>query len=214
MDDLSSKLQDPSFIIYTSFIIIGCLTVAFYFGPVFGKQNVIIYIILCSAIGSLTVMSCKGLGIALKETINGKSEMGNWLTWMLLFLLILCIMIQMNYLNKSLDLFNTSIVTPIYYVFFTTFVIIASAILFKEWESMKTEDVLGCCCGFLTIIIAIFLLNAFKDLDISYTDIKQIFRPKRENFNHYNCRWNNFAEEDQNRFDSEHNYSNTIIRSM
>lgn len=37
----------------------------------------------------------------------------------------------MNYLNKALDLFNTAIVSPIYYVMFTTLTITASAILFQ-----------------------------------------------------------------------------------
>ena len=32
----------------------------------------------------------------------------------------------MNYLNKALDLFNTAVVTPIYYVMFTTATIAAS----------------------------------------------------------------------------------------
>ena len=40
-------------------------------------------------------------------------------------------MTQMNYLNKALDLFNTAIVSPIYFVMFTTFTILASAILFQ-----------------------------------------------------------------------------------
>lgn len=42
-----------------------------------------------------------------------------------------CVVTQMNYLNKALDLFNTAIVSPIYYVMFTTFTIIASAVLFQ-----------------------------------------------------------------------------------
>ena len=42
-----------------------------------------------------------------------------------------CVVIQMNYLNKALDLFNTAIVSPIYYVMFTTFTITASVILFQ-----------------------------------------------------------------------------------
>ncbi|XP_001605763.1 magnesium transporter NIPA2 [Nasonia vitripennis] len=214
MEDLSFKMQEPTFVTYTIFVIIGCLAIVFYFGPLYGKQNILVYILLCSSIGSLTVMSCKGLGLAIKETMNGKSEMGNWLTWALLFVLVLCIMVQMNYLNKSLDLFNTSIVTPIYYVFFTTFVIIASAILFREWEYMSIEDVIGCVCGFLTVIIAIFLLNAFKDLDVSYTDIRLIFRPKRENIIHHNSRWNNSADDEQMRYDMEHNYGSSITRSM
>lgn len=43
----------------------------------------------------------------------------------------------MNYLNKALDIFNTGVVTPVYYVMFTSLVITASAILFKEWEKLQ-----------------------------------------------------------------------------
>ncbi|XP_058802070.1 magnesium transporter NIPA2 isoform X2 [Phymastichus coffea] len=213
IEDLTFKMQNSAFVTYTILVVIGCFAVVFYFGPLYGKSNIIVYILLCSSMGSLSVMSCKGLGLALKETMDGKNEMTNWLTWVLLFVLILCIMVQMNYLNKSLDLFNTSVVTPIYYVFFTTFVIIASAILFREWECMSSEDVIGCLCGFLTVIIAIFLLNAFKDMDVSYNDVKQIFRPKREIIAQ-SIGWDDHSENGQIRYDSGHNYGSSIARSM
>lgn len=69
--------------------------------------------------------------------ILGTSEFTNWLTYMFIVLLITFVCIQMNYLNKALDTFNTSVVTPVYYVMFTTLVITASAILFKEWEHLQ-----------------------------------------------------------------------------
>ncbi|EFN64308.1 Non-imprinted in Prader-Willi/Angelman syndrome region protein 2-like protein [Camponotus floridanus] len=183
--------------------------------PAYGKQNVSVYICLCSSVGSLTVMSCKGLGLALRETISGKENaFVIWLTWVFIFSIILCIIVQMNYLNKSLDLFDTSIVTPIYYVLFTTLVIIASAILFREWEKMSVENILGACCGFLIVIIAIFLLNAFKEIDISYGNIKHILKPKREILMNYHSKW-----EDQERVTSRlesqhllsHNYANSDL---
>ena len=74
---------------------------------------------------------------------------------------------QINYLNKALDIFNTSLVTPIYYVFFTMSVLTCSAILFKEWEHMGAGDVIGTLSGFLTIVVGIFLLHAFKDISVS-----------------------------------------------
>jgi Magnesium transporter NIPA len=43
----------------------------------------------------------------------------------------ICVVIQMNYLNKALDLFNTAMVSPIYYVMFTVCTILASVILFQ-----------------------------------------------------------------------------------
>ncbi|XP_022910531.1 magnesium transporter NIPA2 [Onthophagus taurus] len=191
LDILLNKLQEPLFIIYVNVVIVASLAISFYFGPKYGHKYIVIYIILCSAVGSLTVMSCKGLGLALKDTISGKSnDFNNWLTYAFFIMVCLCISIQMNYLNKALDLFNTSIVTPVYYVFFTTLVIIASAILFKEWVKLSFKDVLGNVCGFFTIVIAIFLLHAFKDIDITLSDVKGSLRPKSNylsrNSKHYN----------------------------
>lgn len=85
-------------------------------------------------------------------------------------------MVQMNYLNKALDVFNTSVVTPVYYVMFTVLVIISSGILFNEWEHMETEDILGCICGFSILITAVFTLNAFKDVNISFKDLSTDLR--------------------------------------
>ncbi|XP_067119735.1 magnesium transporter NIPA2 [Centruroides vittatus] len=178
MEDLSIMLSDQYFVAYVVIILIAVVILVIYFVPKYGNTNVLIYILICSAIGSLSVMGCKGLGIALRETFSGeKNDFKNFVTWFCLFSVIACISIQMNYLNKALDIFNTSIVTPIYYVFFTTFVIIASSILFKEWTSLSFEDILGNLSGFLTVICAIFLLNAFKDWDVSLSNLNNVLRP-------------------------------------
>jgi len=42
-----------------------------------------------------------------------------------------CVITQVNYLNRALDMFNTAIVSPIYYVMFTLFTITASLIMFQ-----------------------------------------------------------------------------------
>jgi hypothetical protein len=39
---------------------------------------------------------------------------------------VTCLLTQMNYLNKALDLFNTAIVSPVYYVMFTVLTICKS----------------------------------------------------------------------------------------
>jgi len=46
-------------------------------------------------------------------------------------IVVFCVLTQMNYLNKALDLFNTAIVSPIYYVMFTTLTVAANIILFQ-----------------------------------------------------------------------------------
>lgn len=82
-----------------------------------------------------------------------------------------CASIQINYLNKALDLFNTAIVSPIYYVMFTTLTIMASVIMFQEEQTatqVATET-----CGFVTIISGVFLLHATKDMDVSLASLYQ-----------------------------------------
>lgn len=52
-------------------MLIIIFSIFFYFGPHYGSSNVIVYVIMCSTSGSLTVMWCKGLGLAIRETISG-----------------------------------------------------------------------------------------------------------------------------------------------
>ena len=120
-------------------------------------------------------MFCKGLGVAIKETLSNNpsdhSQVSNPLTWLFLCGVVACAVTQMNYLNKALDIFNTSMVTPIYYVMFTTFTIIASAILFQEWSKLDAKKFLGLLCGFGIIILGVFMLHAFKDFNIGFWDL-------------------------------------------
>lgn len=157
----------PGFVLFATLVIIVALIFIFVVGPRHGQTNILVYITICSVIGALSVSCVKGLGIAIKEAIAGRSVVTNPLAWFLLLGLVACVSTQINYLNKALDIFNTSLVTPIYYVFFTTSVLSCSAILFKEWEHMGADDVIGTLSGFLTIIVGIFLLHAFKDVNIS-----------------------------------------------
>ncbi|TNN71279.1 Magnesium transporter NIPA2 [Liparis tanakae] len=164
---MAEKLKDPGFIVFAVCVVGSSLVLIFAVAPRFGQKNVLVYILICSVIGSLSVSCVKGLGIGIKELFAGTAVLKEPLFWSLVICLVICISVQINYLNKALDIFNTSIVTPIYYVFFTTSVISCSAILFKEWLRMTTDGAVGTISGFLTIISGIFLLHAFKDITFS-----------------------------------------------
>ena len=81
---------------------------------------------------------------------------------------------QMIYLNRALDVFNTAVVTPLLYVVFTGCVIIASAVLFREWSSLSAEDVVGNLCGLLVIVAGIFLLQAFREISSSMISLPRV----------------------------------------
>ncbi|KAG7031035.1 putative magnesium transporter NIPA4, partial [Cucurbita argyrosperma subsp. argyrosperma] len=65
---------------------------------------------------------------------------------------------------QALDTFNTAVVSPIYYVMFTSFTILASVIMFKDWDRQSPTQVVTEMCGFVTILSGTFLLHKTKDM--------------------------------------------------
>lgn len=162
------------FLTFTALSIVALIILLVVLVPRYGSKNVIIYVLICSILGAYTVMSCKGLSIGFKEIFTGVANAATYvLTTFFVLFLILLIVIQVNYLNKALDIFNTAIVTTVYYVLFTTLVLVASAILFKEFSAIAVLDIIGLLCGFATIVCALFLINFIKtssNLELSLTD--------------------------------------------
>lgn len=111
-------------------------------------------------------MSCKALGIAIKLTFEGNNQLMNAETWLCAAVVLACVVTQMNYLNKALDVFNTAVVTPIYYVMFTTLTLTASSIMFKDYVHQSTKEVISQLCGFVTILAGVFVLHVTKDVEM------------------------------------------------
>src|SRR5688572_6464473 len=64
-------------------------------------KTLLIWMGVCSMIGSLSVMFTKGVGLAFTVTFgSGPNQFVNWATWMCVGGLILCVTVQMNFLNK------------------------------------------------------------------------------------------------------------------
>jgi magnesium transporter len=84
-------------------------TVMIYFvAPVYGKRNPLVFISICSTVGSVSVMSVKAFGIALKLTIGGNNQFTNASTYVFALVTCFCILTQMNYFNKALSEFSTT----------------------------------------------------------------------------------------------------------
>ena len=103
------------------------------------------------------------------------------MTYACVAVLVICIFVQMNFLNRALDVYNTAVVTPIYYVFFTTCVVVGSIVLYKEFFTMSKEEIFGFINGFMTIVTVIFLLNPFTGVDISLNNLRKALEDDPEN---------------------------------
>ena len=161
--------MQPGFLLYAMAAIGATYILIWRVPPEIQTGNILVYVAICSIVGSLSVMSCKALGIALKLTIEGSNQLIFMQTYAFLGVVIAAVVTQMNYLNKALDLFNTAIVTPIYYVMFTTLTIAASMIMFREQQT--TAAVMTELSGFVTIVCGTFLLHATKDLELPLSSL-------------------------------------------
>ncbi|XP_059313557.1 probable magnesium transporter NIPA3 isoform X2 [Lycium ferocissimum] len=105
---------EPAFLFYAALVVTTSLVLIFHYLPQYGQTHIMFYIGVCSLVGSLSVMSVKAIGIALKLTLSGMNQLIYPQTWAFTMIVIVCIITQMNYLNKDWDRQNpTQIVTEL-----------------------------------------------------------------------------------------------------
>ncbi|KAG1229358.1 hypothetical protein G6F35_002122 [Rhizopus arrhizus] len=116
--------------------------------------------VVCSLIGSISVVFTQGLGSAIVHSITYKNEnqFTNWFIYIVLGIVIVTLLVEIVYLNKALNLFNTALVTPTYYVIFTTLTIVSSVLLYKGFDTSGV-NIATCVLGFLCICSGIALLH-------------------------------------------------------
>ncbi|KAF6006178.1 hypothetical protein HII13_005299 [Brettanomyces bruxellensis] len=159
VDEIMKYAERPLFLLYAFSVIVFSVIMIYSVAPVYGSKNPMVYISICSGVGSLSVCAIKAFGIALKLTLSGNNQFTHISTYLFIIAVAVCIVIQMTYFNKALAQFDTSIVNPLYYVTFTTAVLLASFILFRGFNAASTVDVISLICGFLIIFSGVYILN-------------------------------------------------------
>ncbi|XP_057973300.1 probable magnesium transporter NIPA4 [Malania oleifera] len=182
--DLATK---PAFLFYAALVIAVVFILIIHYVPQYGQTHIMVYIGVCSLVGSLSVMSVKALGIALKLTFSGMNQLLYPQTWAFGIVVLTCIITQMNYLNKALDTFNTAVVSPIYYVMFTSLTILASVIMFKDSDRQNPTQIITEMCGFVTILSGTFLLHKTKDMVEGLSPSAHMRLPKHTEEDEYDC---------------------------
>ncbi|KAK4190454.1 magnesium transporter NIPA-domain-containing protein [Podospora australis] len=159
IDQILNYAIQPGFLFYSIAVCIFAVVMIYRVGPIYGKKNPLVYLSICSTVGSISVMAVKAFGIALKLTFGGNNQFSHPSTYVFMIITTVCILTQMNYFNKALSQFPTNIVNPLYYVTFTTATILASFILFKGFNTTDTVTTLSLLCGFLVTFTGVYLLN-------------------------------------------------------
>ncbi|KAB2042984.1 hypothetical protein E1A91_D02G264400v1 [Gossypium mustelinum] len=167
VQDIWTLATQPAFLVYVVATLSAVLALVLHFEPHYGQTNILVYLGICSLMGSLTVVSqvvsIKAIGIAIKLTLDGMSQIAYPQTWFFLTVAVICVITQLIYLNKALDTFNATLVSPVYYVMFTTLTIIASVIMFKDWSGQNAGSIASEICGFITVLSGTIILHVTRE---------------------------------------------------
>ncbi|XP_023195996.1 magnesium transporter NIPA1 [Xiphophorus maculatus] len=173
--ELEDGLSDPVFVTYILLVVLALVTLIVWVAPAHGTSNIMVYVAICSLLGSFTVPSSKGLGlVALDVFGEGQPNVGAVALFLgLLGALAVSILIQFFFINKALECFSSNIFEAIYYVTFTSTVIFASALLFKEWTGLTFTDGLAMLCGLTMVCVGVILLRISQEAVITWKEKKE-----------------------------------------
>lgn len=113
-----------------------------------GEKYIFVYVGVSSLLGGVTVVCAKALSTFLRLTIEGNSQFGNFLPFLLVVILALAILAQLRYLNMAMAQFGNAQVIPVYYVLFTTCAMTSGVIMYKEFDALTLRNIpffLGIC---------------------------------------------------------------------
>jgi len=119
----------------------------------FGDKSVLIDVGLVGLYGGYTALSTKGIASLLSNTIWRVVTFP--ISYLLLVVLVFTAVMQIKYINRALQRFNSTVVIPTQFVIFTLSVIVGSAILYRDFEREAAGDsakfVGGCALTFLGV---------------------------------------------------------------
>ncbi|XP_015246970.1 PREDICTED: magnesium transporter NIPA1 [Cyprinodon variegatus] len=171
-EEFEERLSDPVFVTYIVLVVLLLIALIVWVAPAHGTSNIMVYVAICSLLGSFTVPSSKGLGLVAPDVFTeGPSNTRALALFLgLLGALALSILIQFFFINKALESFSSNIFEAIYYVTFTSTVIFASALLFKEWTALTVSDSLAMLCGLTTVCVGVILLRISQEALITWKE--------------------------------------------
>lgn len=156
----------PGFLVYTVVIILGSIILVWKVAPKYGKTHPMVYISICSFIGSLSVCTLQALGGSIIRTFYGDNQFTHWFIYILIVFVVVTILTQINFLNKALNEFVTAEVTPVYYVVFTTATLVSSAVLYQGFKATPVA-IVTLILAFLTICSGVIILQTSRMYEAS-----------------------------------------------
>ncbi|CAO3567515.1 unnamed protein product [Mortierella alpina] len=189
-----AALLQTQFLVY---FVVCCVLVAVLasLSDSIGSEYIFIDLGIVAIFGGYTVLATKGVSSLLSLSFY---KMFTYpIAYLLVFVLVSTAVLQIKFLNKSLQRFDSTQVIPTQFVLFTTSAIIGSAILYNDFDEMDFNKGLhfftGCCMTFL----GVYFITSDRDKVVPSVPVPNPSAPwplntqpytpvpKRTSFDHY-----------------------------
>jgi len=141
-----------------TFVLIGVLAWA---SPKYGNRTILVDLGLVGLFGGYTALSTKGVASMLSSTLW--KAFTTPITYALVAVLIGTAIMQVRYVNKALQRFDSTQVIPVQFVMFTLSVIIGSAVLYRDFEKTTPERAAKFVGGCLLTFFGVFLITSGRE---------------------------------------------------
>ncbi|KAL1962594.1 hypothetical protein VTN77DRAFT_9387 [Rasamsonia byssochlamydoides] len=127
----------------------------------YGGRTILIDLGLVGLFGSYTALSTKGVASLLSFTLWHVITFP--ITYLLVAILVVTALMQIRYVNRALQRFDSTQVIPTQFVLFTLSVIIGSAILYRDFESTTASQAGKFVGGCFMTFLGVYLITSGRD---------------------------------------------------
>ncbi|KAL4236308.1 NIPA-like protein 2 [Mactra antiquata] len=151
---LNQYLTDISFVVYIFLeiaILVGLLVLLY----VYKLKRVVVYLLIVAVIASFSVISAKAVSSLIQLTFDGDNQLKYYTFYIMTIVMFSTAILQVKFLNMAMQKFESTIVVPTNFVFFTISAIIAGIVFYKEFWGMTALDIfvflIGCGMSFVGV---------------------------------------------------------------
>ncbi|KAI8979484.1 magnesium transporter NIPA-domain-containing protein [Mycotypha africana] len=154
---IMQSIRQSQSIVYFVFSII-VLIILTILSPVYGSSSIFIDLGLVAVYGGYTVLSTKSVASLLSLTFWKMFTFP--VSYFLIFILIVTAILQIKYLNKALQQFDSTEVIPTQFVLFTISAILGSAVLYHDFDNMEFDQLLQFMLGCIIEFLGVYLITS------------------------------------------------------
>ncbi|KAJ3577170.1 hypothetical protein NPX13_g3397 [Xylaria arbuscula] len=155
--DVWNAITTMAFEIYMGVTVL-LIIVLMWASPRYGNKTILIDLGLVGLFGGYTVLTTKGVSSMFSSSFL--KMFATPVSYGLVIILVGTALMQVRYLNKALQRFDSTQVIPVQFVLFTLSVIIGSAVLYRDFERTTLEQAIKFIGGCLLTFFGVFLISS------------------------------------------------------